>query len=123
MSRIDPCEPSPTEGEVGPDEHVEVLVEDLFVEDYTSPVRIVPELASRPYPPVPTRRVVFERGLAKNVKRYARAMLAKARSLVSGLLSLGGLVLAALIFGSRLSKQPSSAPARGLREVRRLRTT
>jgi hypothetical protein len=90
MNRDEPREPSPTEGEIVGDEHVEVLVEDLFVEDYTSPVRGSPDLAMAP-----------DRSLAK----VHRSIRTKAKSLLRGLLALGGLALAALFLSSRRRKR------------------
>lgn len=90
MNTNEPREPSSTEGaQFGDDDHVEVLVEDLFIEDYQTPLTLAPQHPER-------RR--HERG------RVARAMRKRAPTLLGGLAAVGGLVLATLFFSGRRRK-------------------
>ncbi len=86
MTMSEPREPLSTEGgQFGDDDHVEVLVEDLFIEDYQTPLTL---------PAQPERRR----------SRVARAMRTRATSLVGGIAAVGGLVLATLFFTGRRRK-------------------
>lgn len=92
MNTNDPREPASTEGgQFGDDDNVEVLVEDLFIEDYQTPLAPQRQLAPR------------ERG------RIAR-IVKNATPLVMGIAAVGGFVLAMLLLGSHHRK-----PSRMLR--------
>ena len=87
MNTNEPREPASSEGaQFGDDDHVEVLVEDLFIEDYQTPLTLAPQ---------PERR---ERG------RVGRVMRKRATSLLGGVAAIGGLVLATLFFSGRRRK-------------------
>ena len=86
MNSNEPREPISTEGgQFGDDDHVEVLVEDLFIEDYQTPLTL---------PKTPERRR----------SRVGRVMRKRATSLVGGVAAIGGLVLATLFFAGRRRK-------------------
>ena len=88
MNSNEPREPVSTEGaQFGDDDHVEVLVEDLFIEDYQTPLTLPAEH--------PRHR---HRG------RVSRVMRRSATSLLGGIAAVGGLVLAALFFKGRRRK-------------------
>jgi len=89
MNIDDPREPISTEGgQFGDDDHVEVLVEDLFIEDYQTPLA----LAERP---------------ERHRGRMARVMRKRATSLIGGVAAIGGLVLVTLFFSGR-RRRPSA---------------
>ena len=89
MNTNEPREPVSTEGgQFGDDDHVEVLVEDLFIEDYQTPLTLPPEQA----------RGARQRG------RVARVMRRSATSLIGGIAAIGGLVLATLFLTGRRRK-------------------
>ncbi len=88
MNTNEPREPISTEGgQFGDDDHVEVLVEDLFIEEYQTPLTL---------PQEPQR----ERRRA----RVARIMRRRETSLIGGIAAIGGLVLAALFLKGRRRK-------------------
>ncbi|MBX3206486.1 MAG: hypothetical protein KF764_15535 [Labilithrix sp.] len=91
MNIDEPREPSSTEGrELGDDEPLEVLVEDLFIEEYGEPSAIARAESRR----------------AKRRSRLARAVRPlRSRSVLAGLFALGGLALAAMLFSDR--RRPS----------------
>ena len=72
------------------DDHVEVLVEDLFIEEYEAPLTL------------PTERPVRE-GEGRLAKAV-RPVRDHARSLFGGLLAIGGLALATLLLTGRRHK-------------------
>jgi hypothetical protein len=91
MNINEPREPISTEGgQFGDDDHVEVLVEDLFIEDYQTPLTLVPK---------PERRRA----------RVARVMRTRATSLIGGVAAIGGLVLATMFFTGRRRKTSALA--------------
>jgi hypothetical protein len=88
MNTEEPREPASTEGgQFGDDERVEVLVEDLFIEEYDpNAVQASP---------------------AKERGRFARAMSplrTRKKPIVGGILALTGLALAAMLFSGRSRK-------------------
>lgn len=89
MNTNEPREPASTEGaEFGEDDHVEVLVEDLFIEDYQTPLAL----------PIEHPQQQRRRG------RVSRVMRRSATSLLGGIAAVGGLVLATLFFTGRRRK-------------------
>ena len=88
MNTNEPREPASTEGaQFGDDDHVEVLVEDLFIEDYQTPLTLAPQHPER-------------RGRG----RVARAMRKRAPSLLGSVAAIGGLLVATLFFSGRRRK-------------------
>ncbi|MDF2694904.1 MAG: hypothetical protein K0S65_3287 [Labilithrix sp.] len=87
-----PREPVSTEeGQIGDDERVEVLVEDLFIEQYD-----------------PQSALATERGSKNERGRIARVMSpirARKKPILGGLLAIGGLTLAAMLIGTRSRKR------------------
>jgi hypothetical protein len=86
MSRIEPREPLSTEGDEFADDHVEVLVEDLFIEEYPTA-----GLASSP---------TKERS---RLARAVRPLRGGAGALFVGLAILGALTTFALVLDRRRS--------------------
>ncbi|MBX3214475.1 MAG: hypothetical protein KF850_20735 [Labilithrix sp.] len=92
MNIDEPREPTSTEGrELGADEPVEVLVEDLFIEEYETPLVQARDPMSR------------EKGRSR-LSRAVRPLRSNGKPLLAGLLALGGLALASLLFGGRRRK-------------------
>jgi hypothetical protein len=102
MNIDEPRESSSTEeGQVGDDERVEVLVEDLFIEEFqTAP------------PPEPRERAKAMRARASRAIEPVRG---RTKSLMVGLLALGGLALATLFVSGRPRK--ASMRSRLLRKI------
>ncbi|MBX3258326.1 MAG: hypothetical protein KIS78_31310 [Labilithrix sp.] len=95
MNVDEPREPTSTEGtELGDGEPVEVLVEDLFIEEYETPL----VQASDP------RSVERERS---RLARAVRPLRSHGKSLLAGLLALGGLALATLFLNSGRKRKVS----------------
>ncbi len=84
MSINEPTEPASTEGGLPTDDQVEVLVEDLFIEEYEAPLTLAPD-----HPAAKERK--------GRVARAVRPIRTRAKPLIAGLFALGGLALATLI--------------------------
>ena len=84
MSINEPREPASTEGGQPADDQVEVLVEDLFIEEYETPLTLAPE-----HPPAKERK--------SRMARAVRPLRTRAKPLIAGLLALGGLAIATLV--------------------------
>ena len=74
--------------DIGEDDHVEVLVEDLFIEEYDPPLTLAPE---------PSKR-------GGRLASVTRPLRDNAPSLLGGLAALGGLVLLTIFFSARRKK-------------------
>lgn len=84
MSINEPREPASTEGGQTTDDQVEVLVEDLFIEEYEAPLTLAPD-----------RPAAKER--KSRMARAVRPIRTRVKPLIAGLLALGGLAIATLI--------------------------
>ena len=94
MNINEPREPASTEGgQFGDDEQVEVLVEDLFIEEYDPKSALATERER-------------DRG---RIARVMSPIRARKKPIFGGLLAIGGLALVALLLGSRSRKQTPMA--------------
>jgi hypothetical protein len=87
MDRNEPQEPSSSEGgQPGDDDHVEVLVEDLFIEEY-------PEAIAHERSPHERR--------GRLTRAVRRPFGGRAKTLLVGLFALGALAVATLVLSTR----------------------
>ena len=93
MNINEPTEPGRDEetssAKFGDDDHVEVLVQDLFIEEYQAPLTLA---ADKP---------IGKRG---RLHRAVQPIRSNAKSLLGGLFAVGGLALATLFFAGRRRK-------------------
>ena len=92
MNIDDQTKEAAKERELGGDDHVEVLVEDLFIEEYQAPLELAPDVLGRQSE---------ERG---RIRAAVEPLRANARSLLGGLLAVGGLAVATLFLAGRRRK-------------------
>ena len=110
MNTNEPREPISTEGgQFGDEDHVEVLVEDLFIEDYQTPLTL------------PSDRPMMKK--QGRLRRAVQPIRNNASSVIGGLLAIGGLALAMIFLADRRRKVKRSALARlfAKLDVRKLR--